>query len=223
MCHRIPRTRAQDGQVLAFFAFGFLAIVAGTAFVVDGGNIYSNHRISQNATDAAAQAGAMVLAQRLGGPTRTDEAVRRAVDGVLTAMEMDVRQLGGGLYRSDGVPVGTTVGSMATDAEPPSERRLAWRSRVNDRSERSSLAPWASTNSSLQRSDCYHRIRCSPIGHHGATGHTARDDRDVRRPEQSGSNQRQVGYKHPPQGAALQEWPGQRGLARLDATERWRK
>ena len=80
-----PSTR-QAGQVLALFAFGFLAFVTGVAFVVDGGNAFAQHRTSQNATDAAAIAGATVLAERLGGDSKTDAEVKAAVDGVLSSM-----------------------------------------------------------------------------------------------------------------------------------------
>ena len=122
MSHRTDRSRGDAGQVLALFAFGFLALVAGVAFVVDGGNIYSNHRISQNASDAAAEAGAVVLAERLGGATRSDNAVRSAVDGVLAAMEMDVVNSVAEYTDIDGNRLGFAVGSRGS-APPPS---TAW-------------------------------------------------------------------------------------------------
>ena len=80
--NRHPRT-GQRGQVLAIFTFGFLAFVAATAFVVDGGNAYAHQRISQNGSDAAAEAGATVLAERLVGRTTSDSDVKGAIDGVL--------------------------------------------------------------------------------------------------------------------------------------------
>jgi Flp pilus assembly protein TadG len=129
MPRRSPGREREAGQVLALFAFGFLAFVAGTAFVVDGGNIYSNHRISQNATDAAAQAGAVVLAERLGGATRNDNAVRSAVDGVLSAMEMDVVNSVAEYTDIDGnsLTPPVVVGSLGT-AQPPNS---AWGVAVN--------------------------------------------------------------------------------------------
>src|SRR4051794_33970862 len=60
------RHRAR-GQVLVIFVGGFLGIIAMTAVVVDGGNAMAQQRGTQNGADAAAQAGTVVLAQRLMG------------------------------------------------------------------------------------------------------------------------------------------------------------
>jgi Putative Flp pilus-assembly TadE/G-like len=116
--HREARREA--GQVLALFTFGFLALVAAVAFVIDGGNAYANHRISQNASDAAAEAGAVVLAERLSGATITDDQVRSAVDGVLSAMEMDVVASVAEYTDIDGTGLNVTVGSLG-NADPPSD------------------------------------------------------------------------------------------------------
>lgn len=60
------------GQVLVIFVGGFLALIAGTAFVVDGGNVMAQQRATQNGVDAAAQAGTVVIAQYLmGGSSAT--------------------------------------------------------------------------------------------------------------------------------------------------------
>jgi hypothetical protein len=114
-----PRQQRESGQVLALFAFGFMALVAAAAFVVDGGNAYANHRISQNASDAAAEAGAVVLAERLGGATRTDNEVRGAVDGVLAAMEMNVAASIAEYTDIDGNLLNVNVGSLGS-GQPPS-------------------------------------------------------------------------------------------------------
>jgi hypothetical protein len=53
------------GQVIVIFAVGFLALMAGTALVVDGGNAMGQQRATQNAADASAQAGTVVIAQYL--------------------------------------------------------------------------------------------------------------------------------------------------------------
>jgi len=114
-----PRQQRESGQVLALFAFGFMALVAAAAFVVDGGNAYANHRISQNASDAAAEAGAVVLAERLGGATRTDNEVRGAVNGVLSAMEMNVITSDIEYTDIDGNLLSVKVGSLGS-GQPPS-------------------------------------------------------------------------------------------------------
>jgi len=69
------RSRARErarGQVLVLFVGGFLALIAGTAFVVDGGNVMAQQRATQNGVDAASQAGATVISQYLmGGSSAT--------------------------------------------------------------------------------------------------------------------------------------------------------
>ncbi len=109
----------QGGQVLALFAFGFLAFVAAVAFVVDGGNAYARQRISQNGSDAAAEAGATVLAERLVGRAKTDSDVKGAIDGVLAAMDMDTASSSAVYTDIDGNALATTVGSLGS-AGPPS-------------------------------------------------------------------------------------------------------
>jgi Flp pilus assembly protein TadG len=122
MSHESDPRHGQAGQVLALFAFGFMALIAGAALVLDGGNVYANHRISQNASDAAAEAGAVVLAERLGGADRSDDAVRSAVDGVLSAMAMDVVNSRAEYTDIGGDPIGVAVGSLGA-ADPPAS---AW-------------------------------------------------------------------------------------------------
>ena len=63
---RSPSARdAVRGQVLAIFVGGILALIAGTAFVVDGGNAMAQQRATQNGADAASQAGTVVIAEYL--------------------------------------------------------------------------------------------------------------------------------------------------------------
>ena len=64
--------RRQSGQVLVIFAGGLIALLAGMAFVVDGGNALAQQRATQNGTDAVAEAGTVVIAQYLmGGSSAT--------------------------------------------------------------------------------------------------------------------------------------------------------
>jgi len=73
--------RHPRGQVLVIVAVAMVAIVAMVGLVVDGGFAWGKQRDTQNAADAAAEAGAIVMAQRLAGvvPTKTDADVERAV------------------------------------------------------------------------------------------------------------------------------------------------
>jgi hypothetical protein len=83
-----PRTR-QRGQILVLFALGLLVLVAAIALVVEGGNAYVQERGAQNGADAAANAGAEVLAQRLMGATRTDTDVLRAIRAITDPRGLD--------------------------------------------------------------------------------------------------------------------------------------
>ena len=77
----INRRRDEPGQVLVIVAVAMVAIVAMVGLVVDGGFAWGKQRDTQNAADAAAEAGAIVLAQRLAGvvPAKTDADVAAAV------------------------------------------------------------------------------------------------------------------------------------------------
>lgn len=71
-----PRQHGREsGQIIVVAALAMVAIVAGVALVIEGGNAYANQRVAQNASDAVAHAGATVLAQRLGGTDKDDEDV----------------------------------------------------------------------------------------------------------------------------------------------------
>ncbi len=75
--------RTQGGQVIVIFGLALVAIVAMIALIVEGGNAFAQQRITQNGADAAANAGAIVLAQQLGSPgTKSDADVDAAVDNV---------------------------------------------------------------------------------------------------------------------------------------------
>jgi hypothetical protein len=91
--HAIGRRRARGhrderGQVLVVAALAMVAIVAGTSLVLEGGNAYAHQRMTQNAADAVANAGATVLAERLGGAARTDADVFTAMDAMATANDL---------------------------------------------------------------------------------------------------------------------------------------
>lgn len=77
------RTREQ-GQILVIAALGIVAMLAMAALLIEGGNAYAQQRAAQNGSDAAANAGAVVLAQRLAGVSKTDAQVAAAVGAMAT-------------------------------------------------------------------------------------------------------------------------------------------
>lgn len=73
------------GQVLVIVAVGFLVIVAMVGLVIDGGAAWARQRDTQNGADAVAEAGAVVLAERLAQVSRTDADVASAVTDAIAA------------------------------------------------------------------------------------------------------------------------------------------
>lgn len=71
------------GQIIVIMLGAILALIGTVALVVDGGNAWANQRIVQNGSDAAAEAGAIVMAQRFAGASAPgvgwDSAVQSAV------------------------------------------------------------------------------------------------------------------------------------------------
>lgn len=87
---RRPRAaRDPRGQVLVIVAGGLIVMIALTGVVVDGGFAWGQQRDNQNAADAAAEAGAVVLAETLTGVTRTDGDVLNAVNASVAANGVD--------------------------------------------------------------------------------------------------------------------------------------
>jgi hypothetical protein len=70
-------------------AFGLIGLISMAALVLEGGNAYAQQRVVQNGTDAAANAGATVLARRLAGAALTDLDVAGAVTTVAGANNLD--------------------------------------------------------------------------------------------------------------------------------------
>ncbi|HEX5241320.1 MAG TPA: hypothetical protein VFW20_10015 [Candidatus Limnocylindrales bacterium] len=64
---RSDRFRSQRGQALVLMVGVVFASVATVGLIVDGGNVLSQQRIVQAGSDATAEAGAVLLAQRLAG------------------------------------------------------------------------------------------------------------------------------------------------------------
>ena len=61
--------RRESGQAIVVMVGAILLAVALVATIVDGGNVLAQQRVTQNGVDAAAEAGAVLLAERLSGAT----------------------------------------------------------------------------------------------------------------------------------------------------------
>ena len=68
------------GQVLVIVALALIVIIAGLGLIINGGDAWAQQRITQAGNDAAAEAGAVVLAQRLSGAATPLSGWDRAVD-----------------------------------------------------------------------------------------------------------------------------------------------
>ena len=79
------RNHGQRGQIIVIGALALVAMVGLGALVLEGGNAYAQQRVVQNGADAAANAGAVVIAQKLSGTTQNDAAVLAAVTTSATA------------------------------------------------------------------------------------------------------------------------------------------
>jgi hypothetical protein len=101
-----------------------VALLLVVAVIIDGGNAYSQQRVTQNGSDSAAEAGAIVLMQRLAGvPGLTGDNVNTAVQNAAAANGL--KNLGGtttvtGCYTNiEGQPIdasGNVVADCSTAA-----------------------------------------------------------------------------------------------------------
>jgi hypothetical protein len=64
---RPGRAGSQSGQAIVVMVGVILVAVAMVATIVDGGNVFAQQRVAQNGVDATAEAGAIMLAERLAG------------------------------------------------------------------------------------------------------------------------------------------------------------
>ena len=84
------RDRGQQGQIIVIAALAMVALIGGVSLILEGGNAYAHQRVAQNAADAVANAGATVLAKRLGGDTsQSDASVLAATNAIATANHLD--------------------------------------------------------------------------------------------------------------------------------------
>jgi hypothetical protein len=117
----MPNSRAgrteSSGQALVIMVAAIVAMLAVAGLVVDGGNAWANQRIAQNGSDAAAEAGAVVLAQRLAGATAPVAGWDATVNGAITSSAAGNGITVGAAYYTDicGIPL-KSDGSAALTA-----------------------------------------------------------------------------------------------------------
>ena len=79
------RPTGRSGQVLVVFVISVVAIIGMVGLVIEGGNLFAQQRIAQNATDSTANAGTVVIAEKLSGAIRTGDDVAAAVAAAAAA------------------------------------------------------------------------------------------------------------------------------------------
>ncbi len=116
-----PASHSESGQILVIVAASMLVIIGAIGLVIDGGYAWGRQRQAQNGVDAAAEGGAVVLAQRLAGVGRTDADVLAAVAAAAAANELGVpmayyTDVYGNLLAPDGSVAGSTATAAAVGA-----------------------------------------------------------------------------------------------------------
>jgi hypothetical protein len=76
------RRQGQRGQMIVIAVMSMVTIIGGVALVLEAGNAYAHQREVQGGADSVANAGATVIAQRLGGASRSDGDVATATNGL---------------------------------------------------------------------------------------------------------------------------------------------
>ena len=80
---------SERGQIIVLAALAMVTIIGGVSLVIEAGNAYAQQRVAQNGVDSVANAGATVIAQKIGGGTRTDADVVAAMGAMATENDLD--------------------------------------------------------------------------------------------------------------------------------------
>jgi putative Flp pilus-assembly TadE/G-like protein len=107
--------RTQRGQALILIALAIVGLVGFTALAIDGSNIFSDHRHSQNASDTAAYAGALSYVRDPGGNWQQAAQDRAADNGYSSndgVTEVDV-------YLCSDLPQAVSGRTLACKGLPP--------------------------------------------------------------------------------------------------------
>ena len=114
------KLRSGRGQILVIFAGGLLALIALVSIVIEGGNVFAQQRAAQNGVDSVANAGALVIAEKLSGAPRTGDQVAAAVNAAAAANVLGTPVA---IYTDAfGVPLSPTV-TVATGTGIPGSAR----------------------------------------------------------------------------------------------------
>src|SRR3954453_14984771 len=103
------RRNRQSGQALAIMVIALVALMGMSGLVIDGGNAMANTRGVQNGADAAAEAGALILAKRLAGATTPSGGWDASVNAAIVASAAANRVTVEAAYYTDicGIPLKT--------------------------------------------------------------------------------------------------------------------
>jgi hypothetical protein len=106
--------RSERGQIVVIAALALVAIIGGVSLVIEAGNAYAHQRITQNSIDSVANAGATVIAQKIGGAVIVDADVASAMSDLATSNGLDretayYTNVKGDLLDSTGVVTGSTA------------------------------------------------------------------------------------------------------------------
>ncbi len=110
------KRQSERGQALVIMAITMTVILAATAMVIDGGNAMAQQRGTQNATDAAALAGTIVIAEKMSGDSKVDADVVTAMTG---AFAQNGSTTMGASYYTDFV--GNVVGTVGRGGSIPAD------------------------------------------------------------------------------------------------------
>ena len=114
-------SRSEPGQILVIVAASMLVIIGAVGLVIDGGYAWGRQRQAQNGVDSAAEAGAVVLAQRLASVARSDADVAAAVAAAAAANDLATppayyTDVYGNLLAPDGSVAGSTATAATVGA-----------------------------------------------------------------------------------------------------------
>lgn len=126
-----PIGTSRRGQILVIVGLAMVALIAAVGVVIDLGFVWAANRDTQNGSDAAAHAGAIVLVQRMAGtsPAMTDAEVDQLVeDAIFEVADANGLTLDGAEYTDwRGNTLGTQVGDGSIPATAQGVRTLGSR------------------------------------------------------------------------------------------------